>query len=260
MMKKFVAVIIMFALSMTHSFSQIKEPALRIVFMGDSITDGGWGNSGGSAMPSADRNQTDINHIYGHSYMFLCASQLESDYPQLDYYMWNRGISGDDITRIASRWQEDVIELKPELLSFLEGANDVHYFLDGSDSSEFDFERWEKDYRALVEKSLSDNPSIVIFLCTPFTAPSGWVGHSSNYPQREQIIDEMAKRIRQMVVDYNATLVDFNLLFKELCSYPEDPSHWSWDGIHPTPAGHRRMADLWLKTYIKTFNIKQVDR
>ena len=255
-MKKFVAAVLLFALSAAHAFSRTEEPALRIVFMGDSITDGGWGNSGGSAMPSAERNQTDINHIYGHSFMFLCASQLESDYPQLDYHMWNRGISGDDISRIASRWQEDVMELKPELLSFLEGANDVHYFLERDDSSGFDFERWEKAYRDLVEQTLSDNPSIVIFLCTPFTAPSGWVGRSRNYPQREETIDEMAGRIRQMAVDYKATLVDFNSLFKELCSQPEGPSHWSWDGIHPTPAGHRRMADLWLNTYIKTFNLK----
>lgn len=29
---------------------------LRILFIGDSITDGNWGNSDGSAMPSAGRN------------------------------------------------------------------------------------------------------------------------------------------------------------------------------------------------------------
>jgi phospholipase/lecithinase/hemolysin len=28
-----------------------------------------------------------------------------------------------------------------------------------------------------------------------------------------------------------------------------NPSYWIWDGIHPTPAGHQRMADLWLKYY-----------
>ena len=25
------------------------------------------------------------------------------------------------------------------------------------------------------------------------------------------------------------------------------PEYWVWDGIHPTPAGHHRMARLWLK-------------
>ena len=24
-------------------------------------------------------------------------------------------------------------------------------------------------------------------------------------------------------------------------------TYWIWDGIHPTPAGHKRMADMWIK-------------
>ena len=24
------------------------------------------------------------------------------------------------------------------------------------------------------------------------------------------------------------------------------PDYWIWDGVHPTAASHRRMADLWL--------------
>lgn len=30
------------------------------------------------------------------------------------------------------------------------------------------------------------------------------------------------------------------------------PAYWIWDGIHPTPAGHRRMADLWMQLAGKT--------
>lgn len=53
---------------------------LRILFIGDSITDGNWGNSDGSAMPSAGRNLWDMNHIYGSGYMYLCASYYQSKY------------------------------------------------------------------------------------------------------------------------------------------------------------------------------------
>jgi phospholipase/lecithinase/hemolysin len=28
----------------------------------------------------------------------------------------------------------------------------------------------------------------------------------------------------------------------------QNPSYWVWDGIHPTAAGHQKMADLWLNT------------
>ena len=37
----------------------------KILFIGDSITDGNWGNSDGSAQPSSVRNHWDMNHIYG---------------------------------------------------------------------------------------------------------------------------------------------------------------------------------------------------
>ncbi len=35
----------------------------KILFIGDSITDGNWGNSDGSAQPSSVRNHWDMNHI-----------------------------------------------------------------------------------------------------------------------------------------------------------------------------------------------------
>ena len=46
----------------------------KVLFIGDSITDGNWGNSDGSAQPSSVRNHWDMNHIYGSGYMYLCAS------------------------------------------------------------------------------------------------------------------------------------------------------------------------------------------
>lgn len=38
----------------------------KILFIGDSITDGAWGLS---SKPSSERNQTDMNHIYGHGFI-----------------------------------------------------------------------------------------------------------------------------------------------------------------------------------------------
>lgn len=26
------------------------------------------------------------------------------------------------------------------------------------------------------------------------------------------------------------------------------PHNWTWDGVHPTYAGHRRMSELWIRT------------
>ncbi len=38
----------------------------RVLFIGDSITDGAWGNSNVWNAASEERDQNDMNHIYGH--------------------------------------------------------------------------------------------------------------------------------------------------------------------------------------------------
>jgi phospholipase/lecithinase/hemolysin len=106
--------IIVLACLAAISCTQTPKSGKRIVFIGDSITDGNWGCIYNYKRTSSERSHTDMNHIYGHSYVYIIASYCQS--------------------------------------------------------------RW-----------LSRN-----------------------------------------------------------CTEPA-PSYWIWDGIHPTPAGHKRMADLWLK-------------
>ena len=74
-----------------------QRPRRRVLYIGDSITDGGWGRSGGSAKASKDRNQTDLNHVYGHSFMMLCAADYQSQWPDAEWQFWNRGISGNTL-------------------------------------------------------------------------------------------------------------------------------------------------------------------
>ena len=64
------------------------------MFIGDSVTDGGWGRSGGNMAPSEERNQKDLNHIFGHGYMEMCAAHFLSTYPQQDLQFFNRGKDG----------------------------------------------------------------------------------------------------------------------------------------------------------------------
>ena len=80
------------------SICNVIKKGMRFLFIGDSITDGGWGRSGGSMMSTEQRNQKDLNHIYGHSYMMLCAARIQSDYPEQQLQFFNRGIK-------ATRWQ-----------------------------------------------------------------------------------------------------------------------------------------------------------
>ena len=210
--------------------------AQTYVFAGDSITDGGWGMSGGRGIPASERNLTDLNHIYGHSYMMLVASDWQSAYPATGLTFHNRGLSGDKLEGLAARWDQDILSLKPDVLSILIGVNDS--------SKDIDLQAWEADYRALLARTRTALPTCKLVLCTPFLAPVGRFGTREDYPVRLERVKTMATAVRELAAEFQAVLVPFDELFASLPA-GATPEWWIWDGIHPTAAGHRRMADLW---------------
>ena len=241
-MKRIILAIFIFCGIITSTFSQ-----RCVLYIGDSITDGGWGRSGGSAKPSKDRNHWDLNHVYGHSYMMLCAAYYQSQWPDADWQFWNRGISGNTLFQMADRWKEDALELKPDVISILIGTNDVGAYLDECKKDGkpftvegFDYAGWEQQYRHLLDSTRMVLPKTDLVLCTPF------VGKSTGQV-RMAITDSLAQIVRKLANDYSAVLVPFDNLFTDLQKNQPTEKYWIWDGIHPTAAGHQRMAELWEK-------------
>lgn len=57
----------------------------------------------------------------------------------------------------------------------------------------------------------------------------------------------MATIVRDLCKEFDAVCIPYDELFEGLVRRQPRTGYWIWDGIHPTPAGHRRMADLWEK-------------
>src|SRR6476469_5371926 len=93
------------------------------LFQGDSITDG-----------NRTRNN-DWNHVMGHGYQFIIASKLWYELPKQGLHFFNRGVSGNKVTDLALRWQEDTLDLSPDVVSILVGINDTAAFLKGDQNS-----------------------------------------------------------------------------------------------------------------------------
>ena len=232
-------------------FVAFAASAQRVVFIGDSVTDGGWGRSSDLGRPAAERNLTDLNHIYGHSYMMLCASYFEAVQPELGVQFFNRGISGDDLTRIEARWEGDVMAMRPDVLSLLVGINDTYLHVRNHAGEQFDFAGWESRYRALLDRARAANPDLRIVLGTPFIARVGRNGAADNYLRCERITHRLAEIVGRIAADYGAVLLRYDEMFaRQPYEHPTVPmSHWIWDGIHPTAAGHRLMSDLWISGF-----------
>ena len=131
----------------------------RILFIGDSITDMNWG-----------RNEKDRNHYLGHSYVYLIASRLGVEIPHAKLEFFNRGHSGNRIEDLKKRWQKDVIDMKPDLLSVLIGVNDRKV----KEGQNFSIDQWEKNYRELLSKGRQSNKDLKLVLIDPFVLKSGW--------------------------------------------------------------------------------------
>ena len=219
----------------------------KVLFIGDSITDGGWGNDA-AGLPSSERNHEDWNHLFGSGYMYLCAAHFMGEEPEKELQFLNRGISGNTLKNLQDRWKEDCLDIKPDVLSILVGTNDIHYWLENP-LKPFNFTSWENRYRELIKQTQQALPKVKIILCTPFVGKAGWAGEAGNFPQRNECVKRLANIIKKIAKDYQLTLVPFDEMFQKLLKdYPSQPvSHWCWDGIHPTPATHQRMADLWIE-------------
>ena len=197
---------------------------MRILFQGDSITDG---NRGRSADP---------NHILGHGYAFIISAKYGSNYAELNLEFMNRGVSGNKVTDLQTRWQKDTLDLKPDMLSILIGVND---------NNGIPMEQYEQVYDKLLTDTQAAFPNIKLVLCEPFGLSVGakkgnWDAWYSGIKQRQEIVAKLAQK-------HHAALVKFQHVFDEACK-KAPAEHWIWDGVHPTYSGHQLMADEWVRT------------
>lgn len=194
----------------------------RVLFQGDSITDG---NRGRSADP---------NHILGHGYAFLIAAKYGAAFAPLNLEFMNRGVSGNTVLELQKRWGADTLELKPDVLSVLIGINDQ--------SHNVPLDRYEQIYEELLTSAEAASPNLRLVLCEPFTLAVGkkkedWEAWRAGVQARQEVVARLAAKHR-------AALVKFQHVFDEACKIAP-AEHWIWDGVHPTYSGHQLMADEW---------------
>lgn len=150
---------------------------------------------------------------------------------------------------LKNRWREDALAIHADVVSILIGTNDVNEYLGKKDGRAFDFVSWKQTYRELLDSLRRDNPQVKIVLCEPFTACTGNMKKTDDFALRDSLIQRLGKITSQIAADYDAAFIPYASMFHRLLTESSNlpDTYWIWDGIHPTPAGHKRMADLWME-------------
>jgi lysophospholipase L1-like esterase len=191
-------------------------PNERVLFQGDSITDG---NRGRSADP---------NHILGHGYAFIIAARHGAGFPERKLDFTNRGVSGNTVLDLEKRWAKDTLALKPDLLSVMIGVNDQ--------SRNVPLEAYEATYDKLLTDARAQNPKLKLVLMEPFVRHPG-------KPVPEGIVARQAI-VAKLAQKHGAALVKLQKVFDDAAAKTAD-DYWVWDTVHPTYRGHQLLADEW---------------
>ncbi|MDR3134360.1 MAG: GDSL-type esterase/lipase family protein [Prevotellaceae bacterium] len=210
----------------------------RFVFQGDSITDGGWG-----VICGADYRNTWNPNCLGQSYVFSIASRIAADFPKAGMAFFNRGIAGDSMWNLQARWQRDALNLNPDVLSVLTGANNIIIMGDSNaGDSPCVFTTKLMD---VLSQSKEKNPNLKIVLGIPFIFPVG--NYISKWNTFSQVGEAYADAVRDAAIQIDAIVVDYKQLFDDATTEDTPITYWTEDGIHPTCAGHELMAREWIK-------------
>ena len=203
----------------------------RILFQGDSITDGGrW------------RNSSDPNHVLGQGYPFLIAARLGALHPERRLVFLNRGVSGDRVADLLRRWPEDTLALKPDVVSILVGVNDVLLAL--QQHRRVSPAEFAADYDRLLAETVRALPGVKLVLGEPFIEPGART--SADWAAGQEDIRALQAVVAQLGAKYHAPVVHYQKIFDDACRRAPVGT-WIWDGVHPTAAGHELMAEAWIE-------------
>lgn len=205
-----------------------------ILFQGDSITD---------AWRYKDQYLANQPQGMGTGYVLQTAGRLMAQNPDKNLRVYNRGISGNKVHQLAARWEEDCLQLSPDLLSILIGVNDFWHTIDFGYKATVKV--YEADLRKLLDRTLAELPNLKLIIGEPFAVKGG-----TAIDDRWKDFHPYRDVARQIATDYKAVFIPYHTLFEKALDIAP-AAFWCPDGVHPSIAGAHLMAEAWMEVYSK---------
>jgi len=203
-----------------------------VLFQGDSITD---------MHRKRDDDKPDSPGALGVGYPFLVTAELLYRWPGKDLKCFNRGVSGNKVFQLADRWQSDCLDLKPTVLSILVGVNDFwHTLVNGYTGT---IKTYRDDYRKLLDRTKQALPDVRLIIGEPYAVIGVKAVDDKWYPA----FNDYRAAAKEIAESFGAAFIPHQEIYDK-AERLAPGSYWTYDGVHPTLAGARLMAEAWLQT------------
>ena len=183
---------------------------MRILFQGDSITDG-----------SRDRRNY---YNMGDSYPKYATAYIREAHPEKDIEFINLGIGGNRTDQLFDRLYKDAIELQPDIISILIGINDVWHRY-GKEKVATTDEQLELNYRTIL-KELRAKTNAKIMMLSPYLLDC-----DGKDAIREDL-KTVLPIVRRLADEFADVYVPLDEYFEEAMKTMPEPRYYSADGVH----------------------------
>ena len=205
----------------------------KVIFLGDSITQ------------NAVINSEDFKGFI---------SLLEENVNQ-NTELIGKGIGGDKVSDLLTRYRDDVIKLNPDIVFIYIGINDVWHKYDYGTGTDIDL--YENGLRQIIT-DLKEN-EVELILCTPTVIGENkgeftLVNQFKDIETMEIInndLDDYSDVVRKLSKEFDTKLLDLRKIFMQYISEnnPENKSKGvlTTDGVHLNNLGSKLIADEMIR-------------
>ena len=206
------------------------QPA-KIVFLGDSIT-----------QQAED---------FEDGFISLIRQNLVQD----KFELVGKGIGGNKVSDLLTRYKSDVIDLDPDIVFIYIGINDVWHKYDFGTGSDIDL--YEKGLRTIISDIKSLGSKIV--LCTPTVIGenTGDFVLGNQFKDVETMekmngdLDTFSEVVRKLSNEYETELLDLRKIFMDYLAENninnDAAGILTTDGVHLNEQGNKLIADQMIK-------------
>jgi lysophospholipase L1-like esterase len=225
-MKKILILLVIAMVSCTSSNK-------KVVFLGDSITQ--------NAVINSDKFK---------GFISLLGENVDQNIELI-----GKGIGGDKVSDLLTRYRDDVIKLNPDMVFIYIGINDVWHKYDYGTGTDIDL--YENGLRQIIT-DLKEN-GVEVILCTPTVIGENkgeftLVNQFKNIETMEIMnndLDDYSDIIRKLSREFDTKLLDLRKIFMQYIS-ENNPGNKSkgvltTDGVHLNNIGSKLIADEMIK-------------